>query len=145
MNPIKKFVTDAAKPRGIRNNNPGNIRISTNAWKGKVPKEQNSDGAFEQFYRMEDGSRAMIVLIRNWIKKGTANTIRKIISRYAPSNENNTQGYIDSVSKMTGFAPDQVLDIDKVTLNKLFLAMTTKENGQGHITQADFEKAWPLV
>ncbi|MCA9329527.1 hypothetical protein KDA11_02695, partial [Candidatus Saccharibacteria bacterium] len=34
-------------PRGIRNNNPGNIRISNNQWRGKIPVSQNTDGSFE--------------------------------------------------------------------------------------------------
>lgn len=145
IDPVKKFSSDKNIPRGVRNNNPGNIRISNNDWKGKIPKAENSDGAFEQFMELKFGVRAMIVLIRNWIKKGTANTLRKVVSRYAPSNENNTAGYIDSVSKMTGIDPDAILDIDKATLNKIVLAMATKEVGQGHVKQSDFDEAWKIA
>lgn len=145
-----KSVEDIAKkdpslPRGIRNNNPGNIRMSNNQWKGKIPHHLNTDKAFEQFNTMAEGTRAMTVLIRNWIRKGTANTIEKIVKRYAPPNENNTTRYVDLISDWTGLPKDQVLDVDKETMQKLVLAMARKENGPGHIDQNDFEAAWQIV
>lgn len=136
---------DPSLPRGIRNNNPGNIRISNNDWKGKVPKDLNTDKKFEQFIELKYGVRAMTVLMRNWIKKGTANTIEKIVNRYAPPNENKTADYIQLVSQWTGIPKDQQLDIDKETMKKLVLAIARKENGGGLIKESHFEEAWQLV
>ena len=63
-----KFKTDKSKPRGERNNNPGNLIKTSIKWKGKVETEGNSDGHFEQFYEMKYGVRAMLKDIMNDIK-----------------------------------------------------------------------------
>ncbi len=142
---VKKFAADMTKPRGIRNNNPGNLRISNNAWKGKIPKDQNSDGSFEQFSEMKWGVRAMFVLIRNWINKGTATTLRAVVNRYAPANENNTERYIDFVSDRSGIKPDEILSADETTLKKLISAMIIKENGDGHVNDNHINEGWNLT
>lgn len=86
------------EPRGIRNNNPGNIRIGSSNWQGKIPVSENTDGAFEQFYEMEYGVRAMVVLINNYILWNPSITLGGIIRKYAPSSENNTDAYIQAVA-----------------------------------------------
>lgn len=80
--------------RGIRNNNPGNIRRSSSRWLGIA--SYKTDLEFVQFESMDYGLRALMVLIRNYIKKGY-NTPYKIIHRYAPKNENNTAAYLSFV------------------------------------------------
>lgn len=116
--------------RGIRNNNIGNIRISSNNWKGKIPKEQNTDGVFEQFTSLAYGVRALIVLLNNYIKLYGANTITKIITKYAPSNENNTAGYIASVVSQTGIPANQVLDFKNTAqIYSIIKAIAYVENG----------------
>ena len=75
-------------PRGIRNNNPLNLRVGNN-WKGEV--SQPTDHTFEQFTEMKWGVRAAFIVLRNYIKRHKLNTVRKIISRWAPANENNKQ------------------------------------------------------
>lgn len=77
--------------RGIRNNNPGNIRRSSSRWLGMTMYK--TDKEFVQFTSMDYGLRALMVLIRNYIKNGY-NTPYKIIHRYAPQTENNTAGYL---------------------------------------------------
>ncbi|ENU2133634.1 structural protein [Salmonella enterica] len=115
--------------RGIRNNNPGNIRWGYN-WKGLVPKSQQTDKAFCQFTTPEYGIRAMIVILRNYQRRHGLNTITGIINRWAPPNENNTQAYIDSVAKSTGVAPDQhVNTTDSRFMMKLLQAIIRQENG----------------
>ncbi|EBQ4836125.1 structural protein [Salmonella enterica subsp. arizonae] len=117
-------------PRGIRNNNPGNIRWGDD-WKGLVPKEQRTDKAFCQFVTPEYGIRAMIVILRNYQRKHGLNTITDIINRWAPTNENNTQAYIDSVAKTTGTAPDQFVHTDDSRfMMKLLQAIIRHENGE---------------
>ncbi len=94
--------------RGIRNNNPLNIRHSRDKWLGMAPKQ--TDKAFVQFTARKYGYRAAFVLIRNYIRKYQANTIGKIIARWAPSSDgNNTQAYISFVSRTSGIAADKPL------------------------------------
>ena len=81
-------------PRGLRNNNPGNIRISPTRYKGEIVP--SSDRAFKQFKSRGWGYRAIFVLLESYHKRGIR-TIRQIISRYAPSFENDTEKYISSV------------------------------------------------
>ncbi|EBE4781883.1 structural protein [Salmonella enterica] len=116
-------------PRGIRNNNPGNIRWGDD-WKGLTPKSQRTDKDFCQFIKPEYGIRAMIVILRNYQRKHGLNTISGIINRWAPTNENNTQAYIDSVAKSTGATPDQFIRTDDSRfMMKLLQAIIRHENG----------------
>lgn len=91
--------------RGYRNNNPGNIRHGSK-WQGLA--ELQRDREFCQYVSMTMGMRALCKLLNNYVKNGH-NTITKIISRYAPSNENNTKGYIATVSQMVNIPADRVL------------------------------------
>ena len=104
-------IIDVDLPRGLRMNNPGNIRISTTKWKGEVIP--SADKSFKQFESMQYGYRAMLKLIRNYKILYGLDTIRKIISRWAPTNENNTNAYINFVSKYTGYQPDTVINVYK--------------------------------
>ncbi|MBQ0957028.1 structural protein [Serratia symbiotica] len=116
-------------PRGIRNNNPGNIRWGDD-WKGLLPDKQRTDKSFCQFSTPEYGIRAMIIILRNYQKKHGINTISGIIHRWAPTSENDTQAYIDSVSQEVGVAPDQRIDVsDSRILMKLLQAIIRHENG----------------
>ena len=130
-------------PRGYKNNNLGNIRISNKAWKGKVAKAQNTDGAFEQFTQFRYGTLAMIGLLTEYINGGH-NTLRKIIYRYAPPNENNSQGYLANVSMWSGLGLDTVLKPDKATLKGLVIAMGRIENGKS-ISDTDFNEGYDLL
>ena len=94
--------------RGIRNNNPLNIRHSSNKWQGMAARQ--NDRAFVQFTSRKYGYRAAFVLIRNYIARHHANTIGKIIARWAPSSDgNNTQSYINFVSQTADILPDTPL------------------------------------
>lgn len=132
-------------PRGIRNNNPGNIRISSSPWKGKIPREKNTDGAFEQFYTPEDGIRALMITLRSYIHKHKKDTIRKIINRWAPTCENDTAAYINTVSKRTGIGADEKIAFDKMTMFKLVEAICFVENGGSYISNEQIDKAWGML
>lgn len=94
-------------PRGIRNNNPGNIRHGSN-WQGLNPNSRNIDPAFCVFTSSVYGIRALAKVLINYKKIHGLNTVRQIISRYAPPNENQTTAYIQSVAKQLGVVPDTV-------------------------------------
>lgn len=97
--------------RGLRNNNPFNIRFNrSNQWKGKVCASNNTDKEFEQFISIEYGVRAGIVLLRNYIRRGI-NTPRKIIERFAPATENDLKAYLKFIKQPTRHSA--VIDLDK--------------------------------
>lgn len=83
--------------RGIRNNNPANIRRGCN-WKGLI--RQQKDREFCQFVTMTWGVRALLVTLRTYVVKHHLHTVREIITRWAPpSDGNNTEKYIEFVEK----------------------------------------------
>lgn len=101
------------KTRGVRNRNPFNIKISANSWQGK--RKVSKDGTFEQFTTMEFGLRAGIMLLANaYIRKGFQ-TVPQIISRFAPSTENNVDGYCNFIYQTTPL--DSQTKIDFTNLN----------------------------
>lgn len=138
------FMPDMDLPRGVRNNNPGNLRIAGNNWQGKVPEHLNSDGDFEQFWEYKYGIRAMIVLLTNYMEQGD-NTIVSIITRYAPPSENNTNSYINSLSNYTGFDENEPLAPTKETLRGLVKGIAKSENGYECVTNSEFNKGYNLV
>ena len=93
--------------RSIRNNNPLNIRLGKSRWQGL--REMQEDGAFCQFESMANGWRAAFILLSTYYKNYGADTIEKIISRWAPQIENDTRGYIRFVSEWTGIDADEPL------------------------------------
>lgn len=96
--------------RGIRNNNPLNIRRSKDLWMGMA--EVQNDHSFVQFKTMAYGWRAAFVLLtRTYYHTYRLYTIRAIVSKWAPASENNTAAYIQNVSKLTGIAPDEPIGI----------------------------------
>ena len=122
-----------ALPRGIRNNNPLNIRKG-NDWLGERPIQK--DRAFEEFVSLEMGLRAGFIILRNYQRtslapKMRANTIRKIINRWAPASENDTLRYIDLVAKRSGLNPDELIAYrDKPRMLAVVEAMCFVECGQ---------------
>jgi len=117
------------EPRGIRNNNPGNIRHGDN-WQGM--SEIQSDIAFIQFDDPVYGIRAMTRIIRNYRARYGFVTVDQIISRWAPPVENNTQAYIESVADKLGIRP-QFISTQEVAEHQypaLLKAIIYHENGK---------------
>ena len=87
-------------PRGVKNCNPLNIRLPKNAkWAG-LAKEQ-TDRSFCQFASMTYGWRAAFILLRKYYFVYELKTLRDIISRWAPPEDNNpTNIYIETVEKL---------------------------------------------
>ena len=89
--------------RGIRNNNPFNIIKSQIAWYGEVSILNGcTDKKFEQFYSMEYGYRAGIKLLYNYFRNGI-NSIRSVLSRFAPETENDLSAYVDFVASRVDY------------------------------------------
>ncbi len=143
-NNAQSQFNDMSIPRGYRNNNPLNVRKNAaNAWKGKVVP--GSDPAFEQFITMAYGYRCALYLLRKYISQGH-NTIRKIITKWAPPSENNTNGYINNVATRTGISADTVIDRnDREKLCKIAWAMAWVENGTPPASMDDIYAGWSLL
>ena len=120
------------EPRGIRNNNPLNIRRSGDKWQGLCSCQ--NDREFFQFSGMEWGWRAaFVILCKTYYGKYKLRTIRDIVSRWAPAKENNTAAYIRHVSDYTGIGPDRVLAPPRECPTDWLLigyAMAVVENGK---------------
>lgn len=99
-----QFYGNPSAPRGLRNNNPGNIE-STNGKYG--PEVQGKDPRFANYATPEQGLSAMNQLL----DKHNGESLTKIIGRYAPPNENNTSNYINTLSKSTGLKPNDPVDM----------------------------------
>lgn len=113
--------------RGVRNNNPGNIDRGKDRWQG-VAADQSGDPRFWVFKDAVFGIRAICVILINDRPKGV-DTVREIINRWAPPIENNTSAYVDAVAKASGFAADQVIDVDQAqVMAPLVNAIIAHEN-----------------
>ena len=115
-------------PRGIRNNNPLNIRIG-NKWLGEV--NEPTDKEFEQFVEMVFGLRAGFILLRRYIQRYHLQTISDIISRWAPPSENHTSKYVEFVAQRLEISPfDNSAFEDTETMCSLVSAMCKMECGE---------------
>ena len=133
----KSFLNQANLVRGLRNNNPGNLVRTSDAWQGKIPFPQSKDLKFEQFKELKFGIRAMLKDLIHDIKKGK-NTVSLLIHEYAPSFENDTADYINKVSKSLGVTPNQKLTrIDGEFLTLLARAIMKVELGKEHVKVLD--------
>lgn len=129
--------------RGLRNCNPGNIRITKDKWQGLRAKQE--DKSFFQFTEMKWGYRALIRTLQNYRLKWGCQTIADFINRWAPATENNTSGYISRVCKEMQVPNIYVPDInDKATMCAFAAAISQVENGVPAV-MADIEKGWELL
>lgn len=114
-------------PRGVRNNNPGNLEASSsNPWVGQT----GSDGRFAKFETPEHGIRALGRNLISYQRKGI-DTVSDIINRWAPPSDNNdTTAYIKAVCAQLGVTADQPIDASNPdTLQALCAAIIKHENG----------------
>jgi len=140
----KDYSSKSAYPRGLRNNNPGNLKyFSSNQWKGQI----GSDGVFARFINIAYGIRAWGIDIKGDIKKGK-NTIEKLIYEFAPPTENKTEIYIDTVSSRSGISRKQLLNPSNSTLLKLAKGFFAVELGlpyANYISDNDIAEGLNLI
>lgn len=95
--------------RGQRNNNPLNIRHSTDRWQGA--RISQTDKSFVQFTSMAYGYRAAWKVLDTYCtcfkKERKAFNVRNIIGRWAPPTENDTEAYIRSVTMLSGLGGNE--------------------------------------
>lgn len=136
-----EYVNYIIMSRGLRNNNPGNIRQSGVKYVGEVRPSQ--DKSFKQFETMAHGYRAMFVLLDSYRRNGYK-TLRQMINRYAPPVENYTDKYMHFVAEWAGVAPDDWIDTtNKDKMVKIVAAMSKMENGVTAVP-ADVLAGWQM-
>ena len=115
------------KSRGLRNNNPLNIRHSKDVFQGEI---KGNDKSFKTFSSLPYGYRAAFVTLATYLSRGW-NTIEKIITKWAPPDENNTESYIANVEKWSGIPRNKVLTaFDGSDYILIVAAMSFVENGR---------------
>lgn len=131
--------------RGIRNNNPGNIDRNTTKWLGMADKQ--TDARFIVFKEMKYGCRAILKLLSTYYNKYNLYTVKDIISRWAPSTENDTSAYYKKVAKDLGVDPKEKLIFTKDIYIALGKAITFYECGSeaNSISDYTWEEAYKLL
>lgn len=134
-------MTTKALPRGIRNHNPGNIRLSKDKWRGISPEQ--TDKAFFQFTAPAYGIRAMVIILLKYQRIYGLRTPAAIIGRWAPAKGDsngsapggeytqNSSAYAAAVAKALGVSPNTEINLTKTsTLYAFLCAVIQHENGQ---------------
>ena len=122
-------------PRGLRNNNPLNIRRSHDKWLGLSPTQR--DTGFFQFTDLVYGYRAAGKLLQNYQRLHSLYNLNELIARWAPAQENNTKAYIARVARELSTQTGRLIDgethldliHDKRLLRQTIIAMHIVENG----------------
>lgn len=142
--------------RGLRNNNPLNIRNGYSRWEGKAKKQ--TDPEFVCFLNKAMGYRAAWKILHSYMlrfrDRGQQFCLNNIIARWAPPGENNTSEYVRSVIRLTGYkicgqqnlpAPDT--KEGRRVLTEIIAAMTCVENGitMDEVPRDDIDKGWLLA
>ena len=126
--------------RGLRNNNPLNIRrVAGTKWKGQSSFQGDKD--FVQFESLEWGLRAAFCILETYRRKYKAVCIEDIINRWAPPSENDTRKYVETVCMLTGFGGKERLEESQ--LPALVCAMAFVECG-APISKETIQKGFRL-
>lgn len=117
--------------RGERNGNPGNLeRVPGVHWVGQSA-DQSADPRFVVFDDALMGIRALAKTLLTYYRKHQRDTVRKIINRWAPNNENDTEAYVSHVASLLSVQPDDAISPEVPhTLQVLVKAIITHENGR---------------
>lgn len=135
-------MRNSSLPRGLRNNNPGNIRKNSDVFQGE---KTSSDREFKQFKSMAYGYRAIFKILSNYYRNYKLDTIRKMIGRWAPENENDTEAYIKAVADYSGIPADDPIDInDREQMIRIVAGMSKVENGREG-DMSDVIAGWNLL
>ena len=125
-------------PRGIRNNNPGNIKWSAlNQWRGQVAPD--ADG-FCRFNTMGDGIRAAFHLMNTYHIKDGCNRLFEYMTRYAPEGENDLEAYVKDISQRNGWPETYLLSVP-FDFPRLLWAIFMHENGKEYVKISDIRDA----
>ena len=145
--------------RGLRNNNPLNIRHSADQWQGIATTQ--TDKSFVQFRSMAYGYRAAWKILDTYClrfrREHLPYNVRNIITRWAPPSENDTEAYICHVVRFSGLGgneniprPNRYRNFERLEKTaRLIAAMTCVENGipmkevDMDVIWKGYDLAWP--
>jgi len=136
--------------RPVRDSNPGDLEAGDH-WQGLLPKnqmtpEQVAEDRFAVFASPKWGFRAMAIILLNYARVHHLSTIREIVSRWAPPEENKTEAYIKDVADRVGVSPDISLDFTKPDLlASLARAIAIHECGGWFFKDADLNAGVALA
>lgn len=136
------LMLDMSKPRGIRNNNPGNLEKNGIDWQGLSSTQ--TDPRFYQFQSPIFGIRALARVLKTYQSRHGINTVRGVIERWAPPFENNTDSYVSHVASVLGVLPDEPINVEAY-LMPLAEAIIVHENGQNPYSMELIEKGVSLA
>ena len=128
--------------RAIRDNDPGDLDY-TPSFQGCT----SSDGRFCIFIDMPHGIRAFYKVMHTYRTQDGCDTLRKIIMRYAPPNENNSAAYMAGVSNGTGIGLDDALPTDSASWQRIAQYFFNEEAGgeaSKYVTDADYAEGLRL-
>ena len=139
--PLVPTGGNSGQTLGDRTNNPGCIRYNAaNNWQGQT----GSSGGFCVFDTKVNGLRAIMKIFKTYLNSGT-NTVAKILQRYAPSHENNTDAYIAFVANKLGMADGNVaIEWKQQTIMNLVRAIALYES-KYEATDEELLEAWRLA
>jgi hypothetical protein len=120
---VEKFI-----PRGIRNNNPGNIKKNNVEWEGLSAIQ--TDKTFFQFNDPIYGIRALTKILRTYRNSYNIKNIWGIINRYAPPSENDTESYKNFVKEKTGLNMLEEIEFTVEGYLPVVKAIILMENGE---------------
>ena len=122
----------SARPRGVRNNNPGNIDRTDVVWQGedRSIEARRAEPRFCVFKSPEYGFRALARVLRTYRERYRLTTVRGIVERWAPPVENDTGAYIAQVAHAVGVSPDAEVDVRRMAhALPIAKAIAKHENG----------------
>jgi len=131
---VPAITPGTGRTRAERNNNPGNLNF---AGQSGATLEDGSNARFAKFGTTAEGVSALAKQLQRYGERGL-DTVSKIINKYAPSSENDTQAYIDALAKRLGVSGDQQLDLsDSNTLTGLIKGIARHEAGSDYLSDSD--------
>ena len=121
-------------PRGIRSNNPGNIRPSSPPWNGTI----GENGGFVVFDTMANGIRALAKQLLVYQDRYGIKTVRGVIERWAPPQDHNdTHAYVAMVCSVLDCGQDDEFNFhDPDFLYWIVMAICEQENGHDAFTHS---------
>lgn len=135
---LKGKPKDKLISRGVRNNNPCNIKRGS-PWIGlmdqsKMTPEQLGEKIFCVFDEPKFGIRATAIILTNYQKKYELKTVRAMITRWAPASDNNDpNSYAEEVARAMGIGPDTPFEFHQRDLALTMIrAMVVQENGSDY-------------
>ena len=119
--------------RGVRNRNPGNIDYNPrNQWEGQLKPDLTIEKRFARFDTPENGIRALGKVLLTYQRRHGLKTVKAIISRWAPSIENDTAAYVRAVEANTGTTPDAEVDLTQAPVMRGFVKAIIHHENAGY-------------